>query len=763
MKYNHNIKTLLTSLLLGAMPAIAMGETVGVFYNRTTPQHAFAAGDIKAALEAEHFQVKMEDLSALNKACTGKKVVITLASNLRLTPLLRAQGGHPVTRMGEQAYALRTTTTLQTSYWILGGDDTGAMYGGLQIAENIQFHGFGKTYNEQESPYIKERGLKFNIPLDIRTPSYQDAGDAAQNNIAEMWNFEFWREYFDAMARHRYNVLTLWNPHPFPSMIELEDYPDIALQDVCGTAFPLDTDRPDEASAKFIAGCGVSEQVLDNLIILKKMTMAEKITFWRKVMSHARDRGIDLYFITWNVKVNSVAPPGWYRQQQLKMGDKGKYGINNDQENPRTIQYLRESVKQFLLTYPDVAGIGITAGENMESRDDEFDKEKWLWAAYGQGVVDFKKLQPDREVKFIHRHWETSVSKMMDDFIGKYPDEINLSFKYARARMYATPNPRWCEAYVEKIKPHGLKSWWNIRNDDIFHFRWGDPVYARDFIKNLPPEEVTAGYYMGSDGYVWGRESISKHPNTPRDLEIHKHWFNFMLWGRLGYNPDLSQTRIKAILHHRFPDIAVDQLYTAWTHASRVIAQVNRFHWKSWDFMWAVEGCLDLEKGFHTVIDFIETPPMEGSGILSIPDYVKRIQADQHVEGITPLSVAEQLDSYGDTALAVVSHIRDSDLVMSKELSETLYDIQALSYLGKYYAAKIRGGIHLHAFQTSGSHAEKDHAIRALETALERWKAYAYAATCNYRPQFMAKTRTIDWIKLTDDVRRDIDIAKRCQ
>ncbi|MFC1762562.1 hypothetical protein ACFL6U_10835 [Planctomycetota bacterium] len=444
---NIFVKSLLTSLILVIIPQMANGETIRVFYNPTTPQHAFAASDIKTALEARNFTVEIKTLSALTKSFTGKKVVIALASNRQVISLLTSQRDS-ITELGEQAYALRTTTRPDMSYWVIGGDDNDAMYGGLQIAENIQLHGFGKTYNEQGSPYIKERGLKFNIPLDIRTPSYQDAGDAAQNNIAEMWNYEFWREYLDTMARHRYNVLTLWNPHPFPSMIELEDYPDIALQDVCGTAFPLDTDRTDESAAKFIAGCGVSEQVLDNLIILKKMTMAEKITFWRKVMSYAKGHGIAIYFITWNVKLNSVAPPGWYRQQQLKMGTKGKYGINNDQENPRTIQYLRESVKQFLLTYPDVAGIGITAGENMESRDDGFDKEKWLWVTYGQGVTDVKKLQPDREVKFIHRYWETSISKIMDDFIGKYPDEINLSFKYARARMYATPTPRWCEAYV---------------------------------------------------------------------------------------------------------------------------------------------------------------------------------------------------------------------------------------------------------------------------------------------------------------------------
>ncbi len=83
-----------------------------------------------------------------------------------------------------------------------------------------------------------------------------------------------------------------------------------------------------------------------------------------------------------------------------------------------------------------------------------------------------------------------------------------------------------------------------------------------------------------------------------------------------------------------------------------------------------------------------------------------------------------------------------------------------MGYLGKYYAAKIRGGIHLHAFQVRGSFDEKKHAVQCLETALEMWKEYAHAATCNYRPQFMAKARTIDWTRLIEDVRGDIEIAE---
>jgi hypothetical protein len=529
---------------------------------------------------------------------------------------------------------------------------------------------------------------------------------------------------------------------------------------VCGTSFPLDTDRPDEPVAQFIAGCGVSQDVMDNLIVLKQMTMEEKIAFWQKVTRHARDRGIGVYFITWNIKLNSVAPPGWYRRQDLKMGDQGKYGINNDQENPRSIEYLRKSVTQFLRTYPDIKGLGVTAGENMEDRDDQYDREKWLWATYGEGIMDYKRENPGREIRFIHRVWQSGMPKIMEDFVEKYPDEISFSFKYARARMYATPKPRWSDNFEEELQALGMKSWWNIRNDDIFHFRWGDPEFVKDFIRNLPPEAITSGYFMGSDSYIWGREFISKWPNTPRDLEIRKHWYNFLLWGRLGYNPELGPERIQALLQLQFPEVDPKPLYRAWAQASKIVPLVNQFHWRNWDFMWAVEGCLDLRRGFHDVNTFIDMPPMEGSGLLSIPEYVEGFRTDNKPAGQSPFAVTRHLHEFADHALDYVQGIRNSDRVVTKEFSELLYDLQAMAYLGKYYAEKIHGAVYLHAFRTGGSHTEKAAAVNSLEMALTHWKAYAAAATANYKPQFLAKTRTIDWVALTEDVRNDIEIAQ---
>jgi hypothetical protein len=92
---------------------------------------------------------------------------------------------------------------------VIGADTAGAMYGGLDIAEAIRTGTLVSLKDSEHSPHIAKRGIKFNLPLDLRTPSYSDNCSSAQANIPEMWNIDFWHELLDRMARDRFNVLTL--------------------------------------------------------------------------------------------------------------------------------------------------------------------------------------------------------------------------------------------------------------------------------------------------------------------------------------------------------------------------------------------------------------------------------------------------------------------------------------------------------------------------------------------------------------------------
>ncbi|WOO42800.1 hypothetical protein [Rubellicoccus peritrichatus] len=621
---------------------------------------------------------------------------------------------------------------------ISGGDERGLMYGGLELAERLTLGQSIEALYVKEEPFIAQRGLKMNIPLDARCPSYDDSGTSARMNIAEVWSEEFWHAFFDRMAENRYNTLTLWSNHPFTAMLDLEKYPDVALDDVAVPTYELE----DQMLPQYM-----HRQLQDpkNYKIIKEMPIAEKVAFWQRVMAYAKDRGIDIYFITWNI---------WTH------GATGKYGITPSQTSDATIAYFRESVKQFILTYPDLKGIGITCGEHMKNKlEGEYAVENWMWNTYGMGVIDAKAEDPDREVHFIHRIWYSGIDVMVEDFISKYPDPITVSFKYARARLYSIPNPPFFKNEQQgKIEEHGLSSWMNLRNDDIFNFRWGDPDYVREFMRNLPPEPIMAGYYMGSDGYVWGREFTSKDPESPRQLEIDKHWYNFMLWGRLGYNPKLDRDFFEAQLQQRFPEVDSPQLYKTWQTASKIVPFFNTYHWRNWDHMWSIENLMSRKEGFHSVNHLIEFAPLPGQGMQGIRDYVKNPNPNM----MSPLDVANELDRLSAETLTGVETLRKD--ATGKELKQTLNDLEAFAQLSAYLADKTRGALLVHQFRVNGNPEDQLAAMTALESALKHWQAYADIASAQYEEQLLARTSYTDWDGMLHDyVKADIQIAKDAQ
>ncbi len=241
---------------------------------------------------------------------------------------------------------------------IIGADPSEAMYGGLDVAEAIRDGSLDALENSDHAPHIAQRGIKMNLPLDLRTPSYSDPSDASQANIPEVWSLDFWRETFDDMARNRYNVISWWSLNPFPSIVKVPEFPSVALDDVWRTKVKLD--------GKF-SGTGldfVRPEMLDNHEVVKTLTIDEKIRFWQEVMRLARDRGIDCHWFLWNV---------------LLYGAEGKDDITEDKLAPETIRYFRASVRETIRTHPVLAGFGITAGEGFPKGMKSEAKEKWLW------------------------------------------------------------------------------------------------------------------------------------------------------------------------------------------------------------------------------------------------------------------------------------------------------------------------------------------------------------------------------------------------
>ncbi|WP_139063754.1 carbohydrate-binding family 6 protein [Flagellimonas eckloniae] len=692
--------------------------------------------DAKVSFGIEHIQEALSDRGLKNLIQKEKKGTITFVLDSVHTTI--KSEGFEIKKEND-------------AIEIIAIDTEGLMYGGLELAEQIKLYGIERIQPLLKNPYMEMRGPKFNIPLDVRTPSYSDASDTGQQNIETMWDFDFWKDYIDTMARYRYNYISLWSLHPFPSLVKVPGYEDIALDDV-----KRSTGKWKELYN--LNGIGMdAPHILDSTETLKKISIEEKITFWKKVMTYGKQRNIDFHIITWNI---------------FDYGTGGKYGITDDINNEITQDYFRKSIKQLFVTYPDLAGIGLTTGENMKNngkRTNAKEREDWAYKTYAKGILDAAKEMSDRQFTFIHRQHQTGAKEIAKKFkpvLSADNVEFLYCFKYAKAHVYSAMEQPYHEQdnFVADIE--GMKTIWGLRNDDTYYFRWGAPDFVRGFINKIP-HEVAKGIYFGSDQWIWGRDFLTKDPELFGQLEIQKHWYQWLLWGRLSYDPEIGNERFTALIANRFPNTDAKKLQKAWQQASMIYPVTTGFHWGSLDFQWYIEACISHPKpasnktGFHDVNRFISLGVHPKSGNQSIPDYVKMKVKDSTSTRTSPLQVSKKLHQLSDSALLNLETLNTGNNI---ELSHTLNDIETISYLGKYYAHKIAGATQVALYRETKNRQYQKKAVNELTKALGFWKKYvSQALKQNKNPLWTNRVGHVDWMEITKWVEQDIEIAKQNQ
>jgi hypothetical protein len=697
------------AFLTFAAPTLAIAQTIGLFYEQNIAQIEFAAGDIKTALEDQNYSVELHPLTTLTASYPNKKIVIALASNSKVTDVLLSQGGDLPSESGEQAYSLHTTKNPQTSYWVIGGDENGAMYGGLHIAENIITDRMSGNYNLQESPFMLNRGMKLNMPLDRRIPTYVGGwgSNSTKQAIPHVWDMTFWQTLIDQQARYRYNVLTVWTHHPFPALVKVDDYPNASLPHIEGFDGFVRTD----------------------------LTHEKRVEFWREVMRYAHSRGMKFYFFHWNLYLDhasSVYP-----------------SLTRDPSNQQTIDYMYKSMTALLETYPELDGWGLSAGDGMTHFADNEARADWTWASVGKAVADHLTKNPDREFNFIHRGIYASPSLIKDKYkqLDDLPNStLDYSVKYAQAHMYSTPTPRWTGA-ISQVANLGMKTWATIRNDSYFYINWGDPQFVRDYMAGIPEKQAVVGMYIGADGYSPSRTYFCKDPNMNGQLEVERRWYMEMLWGRISYNPQISDNVFKNMLAKRFPTVNSNDLFQAWTLASRPLPKVTELIMRNWalDFQWYPEACYSEVStnpsrggtGFRTIEDMATTDVARGSDLCNIANSAIGMCHGNK----TSYMLADEIQTDAEKALEyidLIGHNGDPDVRMA------INNIKQMAYLSLYYSFKIRGATYKEA-------GEIVNARREMGKAYCVWIKYSSAMDEDYYgDSFRNVSIQPDW-KFVDD------------
>ncbi len=596
-------------------------------------------------------------------------------------------------RFQPEAFQISAENNIVT---VTGGDATGVMYGLFDIKEQLE-NGQKSIESKRESPAVAFRAIKFNLPW----MSYRK-GEALQLHSETVRDTNFWHEYLDMMAENRFNALTLWSQHPFHLMVKTKKYPE---------------------------ACGFTD-----------VEMADWKKFWEYIFREAKNRGIETYIVNWNIFVS----PEFARAHGVaEYSINNEYFINQGDTSEIVKDYMRECVREVIDAYPDLTGLAISLGEGMGGMTPE-EREKWLLESIVQGARN-----ATRKIKFIHRipfsantgsGGSTSVdmeqmTRRTLDTLSCFIKPIYTELKYNWSHAHSTPKlvkvhgGEITDTYWNPL-PENYKLAWMMRNEDFFVLRWGQPDFIRKHIaENIKP--YVNGYYVGSECYIPAKDYINALPDASWKYAYERQWMFYKTWGRIMYNPQISDEVFEQAFENRFPGHG-KQLFSAQEKASRVPLVIASYWNSTWDFTLYSEGFLTLVNNEVKLIPLAEMAtknPMEPA-YLSIPDFLAN--GEKPVDGkITPLQLADSVETFCMKALTEVENIKPGK---NTGLLYEVNDIKAWSHLGLYFSDKLRAAVDYQKYLIKGEKEYQQKAVENLEKAARNWRQLVTVTEKVYQP-----------------------------
>ncbi|HET7809846.1 MAG TPA: hypothetical protein VFL16_04670, partial [Steroidobacteraceae bacterium] len=590
-------------------------------------------------------------------------------------------------------------------------------------------------------PALAFRGIKFNTPWDSYRPS-----SALDQHYATVRDLEFWEAFLDMMAENRFNAISLWTLHPFTYMIRPKNFPEASKW----------------SDAQF----------------------DEWQRLYHGIFRLAKERGLDTYQVFWSIfvseefaRAHGITTKNYYPN----------YYVDGD-TSQATRRYLRESVTQMLEEYPDLDGIGVSHGEGMGGMT-PLERQQFVDDVYIAGALNARRAQP---VKLIHRVpfssglasgpgvstdveqiTRTAMEKLGNQFDGPIWVEMkfNWSHGHSTPKLVKVHGGKLGDTYF-KPAPSNYQIVWQVRNEDFFALRWGQPDFIRRHIALNGRQDYVGGYFVGSETYIPALDYFSALAHPQWRWAFERQWLFYKLWGRLLYDPATPDAVFAAEFTRRYGAKAKG-LLRAYALASDTQMRLASQYDSRWDFTLYGEGFLALQGEVTRYIGvdaLIHQPPLDPA-YLSVEEFVRDGAAGATPTGhdTTPASLADLLERDCRQALHLVEKLDPGgDVAFRYELA----DVRAWAYLGLHFAEQLRGAIDLQKFRTlGGPEGVRAGAIAHLEKALAYWDEVIRVTRPIYKDMPLAHyngnsfdanpDNLFHWARVRDEVAHDVEVARQ--
>jgi hypothetical protein len=554
---------------------------------------------------------------------------------------------------------------------VIAPDAVGAMYGCEEFAERIRQAGERAWSGEpvQAAPWLRDRGLNVFLTLPWDYHKNDTDYDPAALTDPQRWCFqndEFWHVLLDEMARARLNWLDLhgtWD-------ISRTDAPNLYAYFIQSDKYP---------------GVGVAPEI-----------KAANLRQLNHVVELAHARGVRVSLMAYEARItipHNRTPP-YAEDEELDY------------------DYTREVVEKMIRQVPGLDAIGFRIGESghresffrcyleaveRSGRDIPLVTRSWLTRK--ANVVPLAAASNDFtvEIKYNGEQWGPPYLVMGGRVTGwhsySFEDYLSDSGPGPFAHSWAGNRADERGGSDERWPSQPYKIVWQVRVNGTHRiFPFFEPQWVRQSIRAMKigaasgfTIEPLNAYYPMKPGYYLANARDQAYDWTPqRDIAFMR------LWGRLGYDPHTPDAAFEPTLRELYGSRA-DVIAAALASASRIVPTALAATCIGPDHR---QHAPELEHG-GDMASFLDRNGFDSHVFMSGKEMLAN-QATGGVDGrMTPLDAAALLEAdvaaIRSAGLAVV----DATDATARRCNEIAHAANMLSYLGEYYAARLRGGVAL--------------------------------------------------------------------
>jgi hypothetical protein len=696
----------------------------------TLPKHhariSYGVQKLSQALQYAGYSVTEQSYKGVLPS--GNAIVVGLLVDAPVKKLVGAANNRP----GKEGFII-SDNGLKNKLLIAGADNSGALYGCLELADRIDLNKkIPVNINQYDQPEMVLRGTCIGVQKPALLPgrgTYEYP--YTPQNFPWFYDKALWIRYLDSLAHNRMNSLYLWNGHPFASLVRVKEYP--YAVEVDDTTF-----KKNEEIYSFLA-------------------------------DEADKRGIWLIQGFYNIIVSKP----FAEKNNLKTQDRNRHIV------PIIADYTRKSIAAFVQKYPNV-GLLVTLGEAMEGvGQDDVD---WFTQTIIPGVKDgLKALGRTDEPPIVLRAHDTDAPNVMKYAKPLYSNLYTEAKYNGEALTTYEPHGPWADLH-RTLSSIGTVQIENVHiMANLEPFRYGSADFIQKCVQAMHTVYGANALHLYPQASYWDWPYTADNTGGKRLLQLDRDWIWYKAWARYAWDSKRDRADEVRYWAKQLADkYGCDQangeaILKAYEQSGNISPELlRRFGITDGNRQTMTLGMLmsqlvNPEKyGLFSLLYNSEGPVGE-----MMSEYAEKDWKHQQHIGETPVKVIDSVILQGKRA---VDAIDKASPLVSKDKAEfdrLKNDMYCYNAMANSYAYKAKAALWVLRYKYSDNVADLEKALPELQTSLEYYKqlvkltenTYLYANSMQTKQRKIpvggndAKMKT--WVELLPVYQKELDNFKR--